>query len=195
MNYVVLSKYIGFFLASVSVIGYAFTGPVLRIFTFQGLVVSGGLLGWYTLLSNNPKDKVIEVDDEKVPTASVLLRGRALASIPLSILLIAVWVVPPVFGTTFSDPITFSLAPISLFIGGFVIGYFISSLKFTERAILYLLGLMGSMSNIVIAYIDSSSLGESQTQILNVVLTLIYLVIVPEATATIFYIMRKVKGF
>ncbi|BBG25276.1 hypothetical protein IC006_2611 [Sulfuracidifex tepidarius] len=195
LNYVILAKYVGFFLASISVIIYSFAGPILRIFTFQGLVVSGGLLGWYTLIYNNPKDKVIEVDGESVPTASIMLRRKALVGIPLSILLIAMWEDPSIFITTFSDPFSFALAPISLFIGGFIIGYLISSLKFTERALLYLLGLMGSMSTIIIAYLDSTALGANQVDILSVVLTLIYLVIVPEAMSIIYYIMRKVKGF
>jgi hypothetical protein len=195
LNYLILAKYIGFFLAAISVVTYSFAGPIVRIFTFQGLIVSGGLLGWYTLIYNSPKDKVIEIDGENVPTASVLLRRRALMAVPVSIFLIAVWQIPTFFRLAYSDTPFFILAPISTFIGGFMIGYFISSLKFVERAVLFLLGLMGSMSTIVIAYIDSSSLGESQTDILDVVLLLIYLIIVPEAMTIIYYIMRKAKGF
>ncbi len=193
MNFLNVSKYLGFSILIGSAIGYILLDPIDRLLSYQGPIISGGLLGWYVLMSNTPQDKFVEVDKEKVSVVSLLLRKRAPLFIAIGLALIIPWLLPQIYVISTKLEWLFALSFISEFVGGFFIGYSVNSLTFTEKIILYSLGFAGDTLFLLILYIASNLFGIPSQDILNSIILLVYAIKFPEGAVFAIYIFKKVN--
>ncbi|QKR00556.1 hypothetical protein GWK48_09350 [Metallosphaera tengchongensis] len=195
MNKLKLGLIAGFSILLVSIVVYSVGDPLIRLISYQGPVLSGGVLGWYTLYRYTPLDKYAENQDgENVPVASILIRRRAWMIIVAGIGLIVPWLTPWVYSYTLNYQVLFVGSFLSQFVGGFMIGYVITSLKFMERFILYSLGFASDLFFVLLLYIYSSLFQISQTVLLNDVLVLVYGVKLLEGIAFGLYVVRRINA-
>ncbi|AAK42579.1 DUF1404 domain-containing protein [Saccharolobus solfataricus] len=194
MDVVQIAKYIGFSLLIISIIVYVFVDPVDRLLSYQGPILSGGLLGWYTLISNTPREKFIENDGEKIPVVSLLMRKRAIIFVTLGLVLIIPWLMPQIYPVVLKIQWLFVISFLCEFLGGFVIGYIIPSLKFTEKLLLFSLGFAGDTIYLLLLYLASDIFNIPYQLLLNSVIILVYGIKFPEGIVFAIYIMRKIGG-
>ncbi|QGA53575.1 DUF1404 domain-containing protein [Sulfolobus sp. E5-1-F] len=194
MDVVQIAKYIGFSLLIISIIIYVFVDPVDRLLSYQGPILSGALLGWYVLISNTPKDKFIENEGEKIPIVSILIRRRSPLFIIIGLLLITPWLMPQIYPIVLKIQWLFVISFLSEFLGGFMIGYVIPSLKFAEKLLLFSLGFAGDTIYLLLLYLASGIFHVQSQLLLNSVIVLVYGIKFPEGVAFAIYIMRKIGG-
>ncbi|MEM3221337.1 MAG: DUF1404 family protein, partial [Saccharolobus sp.] len=156
MDLVKIAKYSGFSLLLVSIVVYVLTDPVDRLLSYQGPIISGALLGWYVLISNTPKEKFIEINGEKVSVVSLLLRKKAPILFIIGLALIIPWLLPQLYVIEDKIQLLFAFSFISEFMGGFIIGYIIPSLTFTEKLLIYSLGFAGDTLYLLLLYLASN---------------------------------------
>ncbi|MEM2013755.1 MAG: hypothetical protein QW536_10450, partial [Metallosphaera sp.] len=80
------------------------------------------------------------------------------------------------------------------FIGGFIVGYVLPSLKFMEKFILYSLGFGADLFFVLLLYVYSNLFDISQTVLLNNVLVLVYGVKLLEGIMFGVYIVRRINA-
>lgn len=194
MNSLLLAKYLSFSFLAISVIIYVITDPLYKLLSFQGPLIAGALLGWYTINSSTPKDKFVEFEDNMIPVTSLVLRRVSWIGFIISAILIIPWLTPGVFTLSLKYPEIFIGAFISDFIGGFIAGYFISSLKFTEKIILYSLGLATDVFYVILLYIYSLLYSISLSSLLDHIIVLVYLVKFIEGIVFAIYVIKKVNA-
>ncbi len=186
--------YLSLALLFITAITYVIGDPLTRLLSYQGPIIGGGLLGWYVLNSSVPNDQVIEFDGNVMPTVSYILRKRVWIALLAFLILVVPWLVPPI-AVVVGHSIAFSvMAFISELVGGFIMGYFISSLKFMEKVILFSLGFAGDIFYVMLLYIFSTLFQVSQAVLLDDVLGFIYGVKFLEGIAFAVYIIRKVNA-
>ncbi|MEM4042422.1 MAG: hypothetical protein QXN58_06450 [Saccharolobus sp.] len=194
MDLVKIAKYSGFSLLLVSIVVYVLTDPVDRLLSYQGPIISGALLGWYVLISNTPKEKFIEVNGEKVSVVSLLLRKKAPILFIIGLALIIPWLLPQLYVIEDKIQLLFAFSFISEFVGGFIIGYIIPSLTFTEKLLIYSLGFAGDTLYLLLLYLASNLFNISSQLLLNSVIILAYGIKFPEGVLFAIYILRKISG-
>ncbi|MEM3305692.1 MAG: DUF1404 family protein [Saccharolobus sp.] len=194
MDLVKIAKYSGFSLLLVSIVVYVLTDPVDRLLSYQGPIISGALLGWYVLISNTPKEKFIEVNGEKVSVVSLLLRKKAPILFIIGLALIIPWLLPQLYVIEDKIQLLFAFSFISEFVGGFIIGYIIPSLTFTEKLLIYSLGFAGDTLYLLLLYLASNLFNASSQLLLNSVIILAYGIKFPEGVLFAIYILRKISG-
>ncbi|MEM3971494.1 MAG: hypothetical protein QXR34_03090 [Saccharolobus sp.] len=194
MDLVKIAKYSGFSLLLVSIVVYVLTDPVDRLLSYQGPIISGALLGWYVLISNTPKEKFIEVNGEKVSVVSLLLRKKAPILFIIGLALIIPWLLPQLYVIEDKIQLLFAFSFISEFVGGFIIGYIIPSLTFTEKLLIYSLGFAGDTLYLLLLYLASNLFNVSSQLLLNSVIILAYGIKFPEGVLFAIYILRKISG-
>ena len=194
MDLVKIAKYSGFSLLLVSIIVYVLTDPVDRLLSYQGPIISGALLGWYVLISNTPKEKFIEINGEKVSVVSLLLRKKAPILFIIGLALIIPWLLPQLYVIEDKIQLLFAFSFISEFMGGFIIGYIIPSLTFTEKLLIYSLGFAGDTLYLLLLYLASNLFNISSQLLLNSVIILAYGIKFPEGVLFAIYILRKISG-
>ncbi|QXJ31627.1 DUF1404 family protein [Saccharolobus shibatae] len=194
MDLVQIAKYIGFSLLIVSIVLYVFVDPVDRLLSYQGPILSGALLGWYVLISNTPRDKFIETEGEKIPIVSILIRKRVPLFMAIGSLLIIPWLMPQIYQIVLEIQWLFVLSFLSEFLGGFMIGYIIPSLKFTEKLLLFSLGFAGDTIYLLLLYLASGIFYVPSQLLLNSVIVLVYGIKFPEGVVFAVYIMKKIGG-
>lgn len=194
MDLVKIAKYSGFSLLLVSIIVYVLTDPVDRLLSYQGPIISGALLGWYVLISNTPKEKFIEINGEKVSVVSLLLRKKAPILFIIGLALIIPWLLPQLYVIEGKIQLLFAFSFISEFMGGFIIGYIIPSLTFTEKLLIYSLGFAGDTLYLLLLYLASNLFNASSQLLLNSVIILAYGIKFPEGVLFAIYILRKISG-
>lgn len=194
MDLVKIAKYSGFSLLLVSIIVYVLTDPVDRLLSYQGPIISGALLGWYVLISNTPKEKFIEINGEKVSVVSLLLRKKAPILFIIGLALIIPWLLPQLYVIEDKIQLLFAFSFISEFMGGFIIGYIIPSLTFTEKLLIYSLGFAGDTLYLLLLYLASNLFNVSSQLLLNSVIILAYGIKFPEGVLFAIYILRKISG-
>ncbi|TRM86204.1 hypothetical protein DJ521_06055, partial [Sulfolobus sp. E3] len=192
-NFLNISKYLGFSILIGSAVAYILLDPIDRLLSYQGPIISGGLLGWYVLMSNTPQDKFVEVDKEKVSIVSLLLRKRVPLFITIALALIIPWLLPQIYIISTKLEWLFACSFISEFVGGFLVGYSINSLTFTEKIILYSLGFAGDTLFLLILYVASNLFAIPPQNILNSIILLVYAIKFPEGAAFAIYIFKKVN--
>lgn len=194
MDLVKIAKYSGFSLLLVSIVVYVLTDPVDRLLSYQGPIISGALLGWYVLISNTPKEKFIEVNGEKVSVVSLLLRKKAPILFIIGLALIIPWLLPQLYVIEDKIQLLFAFSFISEFVGGFIIGYIIPSLTFTEKLLIYSLGFAGDTLYLLLLYLASNLFNTPSQLLLNSVIILAYGIKFPEGVLFAIYILRKISG-
>ncbi|MEM0015774.1 MAG: hypothetical protein QW550_02515 [Saccharolobus sp.] len=194
MDLVKIAKYSGFSLLLVSIVVYVLTDPVDRLLSYQGPIISGALLGWYVLISNTPKEKFIEINGEKVSVVSLLLRKKAPILFIIGLALIIPWLLPQLYVIEDKIQLLFAFSFISEFMGGFIIGYIIPSLTFTEKLLIYSLGFAGDTLYLLLLYLASNLFNASSQLLLNSVIILAYGIKFPEGVLFAIYILRKISG-
>jgi len=194
VNYLSLAKYLGIALLIIASGIYAFGDPITKLLSYQGPILGGGLLGWY-ILNSVSKDKVIEDDKgEKVPVVSIAIRKYVFPVIILSLAMIIPWLTPFMFRLEEENQILFLGSFISMTVAGFLIGYFISSLKFIEKVIFYSLGFVADVLYFFIIYDAANLFGIPESVVVNDILLLVYGVKFPEGVLFAFYIVKKVRA-
>lgn len=188
-----LAKYVSFLLLAISVVIYVLADPLYKLISFQGPLVAGALLGWYTINSATPKDKFVEFEDTIVPVTSLLIRKRSWIGFVVCIVLVVPWLTPTAFRLSFIYPEIYFASFISDFIGGFIAGYFISSLKFIEKIVLYSLGLVADVFYVILLYVYSLLYGISIASLLDHVIIFAYLVKFLEGLIFAIYVIKKVN--
>ncbi|MEM0130660.1 MAG: hypothetical protein QXN74_00820 [Saccharolobus sp.] len=194
MDLIKIAKYSGFSLLLVSIVVYVLTDPVDRLLSYQGPIISGALLGWYVLISNTPKEKFIEINGEKVSVVSLLLRKKAPILFIIGLALIIPWLLPQLYVIEDKIQLLFAFSFISEFMGGFIIGYIIPSLTFTEKLLIYSLGFAGDTLYLLLLYLASNLFNASSQLLLNSVIILAYGIKFPEGVLFAIYILRKISG-
>ncbi|MEM3352619.1 MAG: hypothetical protein QXW16_01190 [Saccharolobus sp.] len=194
MDLVKIAKYSGFSLLLVSIVVYVLTDPVDRLLSYQGPIISGALLGWYVLISNTPKEKFIEINGEKVSVVSLLLRKKVPILFIIGLALIIPWLLPQLYVIEDKIQLLFAFSFISEFMGGFIIGYIIPSLTFTEKLLIYSLGFAGDTLYLLLLYLASNLFNASSQLLLNSVIILAYGIKFPEGVLFAIYILRKISG-
>ncbi|MEM0363331.1 MAG: DUF1404 family protein [Sulfolobaceae archaeon] len=194
MDLVKIAKYSGFSLLLVSIVVYVLTDPVDRLLSYQGPIISGALLGWYVLISNTPKEKFIEINGEKVSVVSLLLRKKAPILFIIGLALIIPWLLPQLYVIEDKIQLLFAFSFISEFVGGFIIGYIIPSLTFTEKLLIYSLGFAGDTLYLLLLYLASNLFNVPSQLLLNSVIILAYGIKFPEGVLFAIYILRKISG-
>ncbi|MEM4082631.1 MAG: hypothetical protein QXD91_02645 [Saccharolobus sp.] len=194
MDLVKIAKYSGFSLLLASIVVYVLTDPVDRLLSYQGPIISGALLGWYVLISNTPKEKFIEINGEKVSVVSLLLRKKAPILFIIGLALIIPWLLPQLYVIEDKIQLLFAFSFISEFMGGFIIGYIIPSLTFTEKLLIYSLGFAGDTLYLLLLYLASNLFNTPSQLLLNSVIILAYGIKFPEGVLFAIYILRKISG-
>ena len=194
MDLVKIAKYSGFSLLLVSIVVYVLTDPVDRLLSYQGPIISGALLGWYVLISNTPKEKFIEINGEKVSVVSLLLRKKVPILFIIGLALIIPWLLPQLYVIEDKIQLLFAFSFISEFVGGFIIGYIIPSLTFTEKLLIYSLGFAGDTLYLLLLYLASNLFNTPSQLLLNSVIILAYGIKFPEGVLFAIYILRKISG-
>ena len=194
MKYLSLAKYLGIALLVIAGIVYVFGDPITKLLSYQGPIIGGGLLGWYVLNSVS-KDRVIEDDKgEKLPVISVAIRKYVFPALILSLVMIVPWLTPFMFRLEEENQILFLGSFTSMTVAGFIIGYFISSLKFIEKVIIYSLGFVADILYFFIIYDAANLFGIPESVVVNDILFLVYGVKFPEGVLFAFYIIKKVRA-
>ncbi|ABP94782.1 hypothetical protein HA72_0607 [Metallosphaera sedula] len=195
MNFLKLGEVVGIALLFFSAVIYILGDPLLRLISYQGPILSGGLLGWYVLHSSTPNEKYVEDQDgERVPITSLLIRGRAWLLILVGIMLMVPWFTPQIYSVALHEQMIFVMSFIFQFIGGFIVGYVLPSLKFMEKFILYSLGFGADLFFVLLLYVYSNLFDISQTVLLNNVLVLVYGVKLLEGIMFGVYIVRRINA-
>lgn len=189
-----LAKYLAIFFAGVSGVIYVVGDPLDKLLSYQGPVFSGALLGWYAINKYTPRDKFVEFEGSLVPVTSVIIRGKSWIGFIISAFLIAFWLTPFAFAIEQEFTALFFVAFVSDFIGGFIAGYLIPSLKFMEKVIVYSLGFAADVFYAMLLYIYSVIFDISQTSLVEHVLGFIYIVKFIEGILFAIYIIKKVKA-
>lgn len=194
MDYLRFSKYLSISILIVSLLIYIIGDPIEKLLAYQGPVIGGGILGWYVLNSVS-RDKIIEEENgDRAPVTAILLRKYALLGVIIGILLITPWLTPTMFVLEETVQLLYILSFTSMAIGGFLIGYVISSFKFIEKVILYSLGFVGDILYFFVIYIASQSFGIPQLEVVNYFLLMVYGVKFPEGAIFGFYIIKRVNA-
>ncbi|MFP3347043.1 MAG: hypothetical protein RXR17_06390 [Sulfolobaceae archaeon] len=194
MDYLRFSKYLSISILIVSLLIYIIGDPIEKLLAYQGPVIGGGILGWYVLNSVS-RDKIIEEENgDRAPVTAILLRKYALLGVIIGILIIIPWLTPTLFVLEETVQLLYILSFTSMAIGGFLIGYVISSFKFIEKVILYSLGFVGDILYFFIIYIASQLFGIPQLEVVNYVLLMVYGVKFPEGAIFGFYIIKRVNA-
>ncbi|ARM75091.1 DUF1404 family protein [Acidianus manzaensis] len=194
MDKFLLAKYLSFVLLGISIVIYVIGDMLYRLIAFQGPLFAGALLGWYTINYYTPKDKFVEFEDSMVPVTSIVLRRRSWIGFTTAVALLVPWLTPPLFRLGLIYPEVYILAFICDFIGGFIAGYFIPSLKFMEKVILYSLGFAADIFYVMLLYIYSLLYNISQTSLVDHVLVYVYSIKFLEAIIFAVYIIKKVNA-
>ncbi|AEE95099.1 conserved hypothetical protein [Acidianus hospitalis W1] len=189
-----LAKYLAIIFAGISGIIYVIGDPLDKLLSYQGPVFSGALLGWYVINKYTPKDKFVEFEDSLVPVTSILIRSKSWIGFTISAFLIAFWLTPFIFKIAQEFPELYFAAFISDFIGGFIAGYLIPSLKFMEKVIIYSLGFAADIFYVMLLYIYSVIYNISQNSLLDHVLGFVYIVKFSEGILFAVYIIKKVNA-
>ncbi|EWG06899.1 MAG: hypothetical protein ASUL_06914 [Candidatus Aramenus sulfurataquae] len=177
-----------------SAVTYVVGDPLTRLLSYQGPILGGGLLGWYVLNSSVSKDQLVEVDGSLMPAVSYILRKRTWLAFVVFSVLVTPWLIPPV-AVVVEHSIAFSItAFISQLVGGFVLGYFLSSLKFMEKVVLFSLGFAGDIFYVMLLYIFSTLFQVSQSVLVNDVLGFIYGIKFTEGIVFAVYVIKKVNA-
>ena len=194
MDYLRFSKYLSISILIVSLLIYIIGDPIEKLLAYQGPVIGGGILGWYVLNSVS-RDKIIEEENgDRAPVTAILLRKYALLGVIIGILMIIPWLTPTLFVLEETVQLLYILSFTSMAIGGFLIGYVISSFKFIEKVILYSLGFVGDILYFFVIYVASQLFGIPQLEIVNYVLLMVYGVKFPEGAIFGFYIIKRVNA-
>jgi len=194
MDYLRFSKYLSISILIVSLLIYIIGDPIEKLLAYQGPVIGGGILGWYVLNSVS-RDKIIEEENgDRAPVTAILLRKYALLGVIIGILMIIPWLTPTLFVLEETVQLLYILSFTSMAIGGFLIGYVISSFKFIEKVILYSLGFVGDILYFFVIYIASQLFGIPQLEVVNYVLLMVYGVKFPEGAIFGFYIIKRVNA-
>ncbi|MEJ2780341.1 hypothetical protein WIW89_05370 [Stygiolobus sp. CP850M] len=194
MDYLRFSKYLSISILIVSLLIYIIGDPIEKLLAYQGPVIGGGILGWYVLNSVS-RDKIIEEENgDRAPVTAILLRKYALLGIIIGILMIIPWLTPTLFVLEETIQLLYILSFTSMAIGGFLIGYVISSFKFIEKVILYSLGFVGDILYFFVIYVASQLFGIPQLEVVNYVLLMVYGVKFPEGAIFGFYIIKRVNA-
>jgi hypothetical protein len=194
MDYLRFSKYLSISILIVSLLIYIIGDPIEKLLAYQGPVIGGGILGWYVLNSVS-RDKIIEEENgDRAPVTAILLRKYALLGVIIGILMIIPWLAPTLFVLEETVQLLYILSFTSMAIGGFLIGYVISSFKFIEKVILYSLGFVGDILYFFVIYVASQLFGIPQLEVVNYVLLMVYGVKFPEGAIFGFYIIKRVNA-
>ncbi|MFP3197392.1 MAG: hypothetical protein RXQ78_02990 [Sulfolobaceae archaeon] len=194
MDYLRFSKYLSISILIVSLLIYIIGDPIEKLLAYQGPVIGGGILGWYVLNSVS-RDKIIEEENgDRAPVTAILLRKYALLGVIIGILMIIPWLTPTLFVLEETIQLLYILSFTSMAIGGFLIGYVISSFKFIEKVILYSLGFVGDILYFFVIYVASQLFGIPQLEVVNYVLLMVYGVKFPEGAIFGFYIIKRVNA-
>ncbi|MEJ2778895.1 DUF1404 family protein [Stygiolobus sp. RP850M] len=194
MDYLRFSKYLSISILIVSLLIYIIGDPIEKLLAYQGPVIGGGILGWYVLNSVS-RDKIIEEENgDRAPVTAILLRKYALLGVIIGILMIIPWLAPTLFVLEETVQPLYILSFTSMAIGGFLIGYVISSFKFIEKVILYSLGFVGDILYFFVIYVASQLFGVPQLEVVNYVLLMVYGVKFPEGAIFGFYIIKRVNA-
>lgn len=194
MDYLRFSKYLSISILIVSLLIYIIGDPIEKLLAYQGPVIGGGILGWYVLNSVS-RDKIIEEENgDRAPVTAILLRKYALLGVIIGILMIIPWLTPTLFVLEETVQLLYSLSFTSMAIGGFLIGYVISSFKFIEKVILYSLGFVGDILYFFVIYVASQLFGIPQLEVVNYVLLMVYGIKFPEGAIFGFYIIKRVNA-
>jgi len=194
MDYLRFSKYLSISILIVSLLIYIIGDPIEKLLAYQGPVIGGGILGWYVLNSVS-RDKIIEEENgDRAPVTAILLRKYALLGVTIGILMIIPWLTPTLFVLEETVQLLYILSFTSMAIGGFLIGYVISSFKFIEKVILYSLGFVGDILYFFVIYVASQLFGIPQLEVVNYVLLMVYGVKFPEGAIFGFYIIKRVNA-
>ncbi|QGR19938.1 hypothetical protein [Stygiolobus azoricus] len=194
MDYLRFSKYLSISILIVSVLIYIIGDPIEKLLAYQGPVIGGGILGWYVLNSVS-RDKIIEEENgDRTPVTAILLRKYALLGVIIGTLMIIPWLTPTLFVLEETVQLLYILSFTSMAIGGFLIGYVISSFKFIEKVVLYSLGFVGDILYFFVIYIASQLFGIPQLEVVNYVLLMVYGVKFPEGAIFGFYIIKRVNA-
>jgi len=194
MDYLRFSKYLSISILIVSLLIYIIGDPIEKLLAYQGPVIGGGTLGWYVLNSVS-RDKIIEEENgDRAPVTAILLRKYALLGVIIGILMIIPWLTPTLFALEETVQLLYILSFTSMAIGGFLIGYVISSFKFIEKVILYSLGFVGDILYFFVIYVASQLFGIPQLEVVNYVLLMVYGVKFPEGAIFGFYIIKRVNA-
>lgn len=194
MDYLRFSKYLSISILIVSVLIYIIGDPIEKLLAYQGPVIGGGILGWYVLNSVG-RDKIIEEENgDRTPVTAILLRKYALLGVIIGTLMIIPWLTPTLFVLEETVQPLYILSFTSMAIGGFLIGYVISSFKFIEKVVLYSLGFVGDILYFFVIYIASQLFGIPQLEVVNYVLLMVYGVKFPEGAIFGFYIIKRVNA-
>ena len=194
MNYLQLSKILAFIILSVSIVIYIFGDPIDKLLSYQGPIIGGALIGWYVLNSASSNKIIEDENGEKTPVTAILIRKYAPIGLVIGLVIIIPWLTPFLFRIEESDPLLYVFSFTSMLIGGFIIGYVISSFKFIEKIVIYSLGFIGDILYFFIIYIASQMFGIPQLEIANYVLVMVYAVKFPEGAIFGFYIIKRVKA-
>lgn len=194
MDYLRFSKYLSISILIVSLLIYIIGDPIEKLLAYQGPVIGGGILGWYVLNSVS-RDKIIEEENgDRTPVTAILLRKYALLGVIIGTLMIIPWLTPTLFVLEETVQPLYILSFTSMAIGGFLIGYVISSFKFIEKVVLYSLGFVGDILYFFVIYIASQLFGIPQLEVVNYVLLMVYGVKFPEGAIFGFYIIKRVNA-
>ncbi|BCU69502.1 hypothetical protein [Stygiolobus caldivivus] len=194
MDYLRFSKYLSFLILLVSIIIYAIGDPIDKLLAYQGPVIGGAILGWYVLNSVS-KDKIVESENgDRAPVTAILIRKYALVGLIIGIVLIIPWLTPFLFVIEESQPFLYIISFTSMAVGGFIIGYIMSSFKFIEKVILYSLGFVGDILYFFVIYIASQMFGIPQLEIVNYILLMVYGIKFPEGALFGFYVIKRVNA-
>ncbi|MEJ2770498.1 MULTISPECIES: hypothetical protein [unclassified Stygiolobus] len=194
MDYLRFSKYLSISILIVSLLIYIIGDPIEKLLAYQGPVIGGGILGWYVLNSVS-RDKIIEEENgDRAPVTAILLRKYALLGVIIGVLMIIPWLTPTLFVLEETVQLLYILSFTSMAIGGFLIGYVISSFKFIEKVILYSLGFVGDILYFFVIYVASQLFGIPQLEVVNYVLLMVYGVKFPEGAIFGFYIIKRVNA-
>jgi hypothetical protein len=194
MNFLALGKYLSFFILIISGIAYVIGDPLEKLISYQGPIIGGGILGWYVINSSTPKDKFIDLDGTQMPVASLLLRKRSWIGFIVFALLVIPWLTPLAFRAVESNSIISIFAYASELSGGFIAGYFISSLKFMEKVVLYSLAFAGDLFYVIVLYIFSQIYGLPETVLVDNVLGYVYGIKFSEGVIFAVYVIKKINA-
>lgn len=194
MNFLSFGKYLSFLILIVSGIIYVVGNPLQKLISYQGPIVGGAILGWYVMNSSTPKDKFVDLDGTQMPIASVLLRKRSWIAFLIFSFLVIPWLTPLAFRAVETNSIISIFAYTSELSGGFIAGYFISSLKFMEKVVLYSLAFAGDLFYVIILYIFSQIYGLPETVLVDNVLGYVYGIKFSEGVVFAVYVIKKINA-
>jgi len=121
-------------------------------------------------------------------------RKRAPLFMAIGSLLIIPWLMPQIYPMVLEIQWLFVLSFLSEFLGGFMIGYIVPSLKFTEKLLLFSLGFAGDTIYLLLLYLASGIFHVPSQLLLNSVIVLVYGIKFPEGVVFAVYIMKKIGG-